>query len=159
MIIKELNVVIETPKGSTEKYDFDPETRFFVLSKLLPAGMMFPYDFGFIPGTRGEDGDPLDVLVLSEFRSFPGCMMKCRLIGAIRATQKERGHDPVRNDRYIAVPFASRQYKEMDVAPDSLVRELEQFFITYNELQGRHFKPMGYIDAAPAYEQIRFIEK
>lgn len=157
MIIKELQVVIETPKGSSEKYDFDPVSRFFMLSKTLPAGMMFPFDFGFIPGTRGEDGDPLDVMVLSEFRTFPGCMMKCRLIGAIKATQRERDGKQVRNDRYIAVPFASKVYKEIDVVPDKLIRELESFFTSYNEQEGKQFKSLGYLDAAPAYEQIKFL--
>ncbi|QJB30379.1 inorganic diphosphatase [Chitinophaga oryzae] len=157
MIIKELHVVIETPKGSSEKYDFDPVSRFFVMSQSLPAGMMFPFDMGFIPGTRAEDGNPLDVMVLSEFKTFTGCMIKCRLIGAIKAIVHEPDGMQVRWDRYIAVPFLSRVYKELDVVPDKLVRELEGFFAAYHGLEGRLFKPAGYLDAAPAYEQIKFV--
>ncbi|MBC9929488.1 inorganic diphosphatase [Chitinophaga qingshengii] len=157
MIIKELHVVIETPKGSSEKYDFDPVSRFFVLSQALPAGMMFPFDMGFIPGTRTEDGNPLDVMVLSEFKTFTGCMMKCRLIGAIKAVIYEADGQPVRRDRYVAVPFLSRMYKELDVVPDRMMRELERFFTAYHELEGKIFKPAGYLDAAPAYEQIKFV--
>jgi inorganic pyrophosphatase len=65
-----VDVVIETPKGSAQKYDYDPDTHFFKLKKILPSGMVFPYDFGFVPDTRGEDGDPLGVIVISEFHSF-----------------------------------------------------------------------------------------
>ncbi|WP_212003559.1 inorganic diphosphatase [Chitinophaga sp. HK235] len=157
MIIKELQVVIETPRGSSEKFDFDPVSRFFVLSKALPAGMVFPFDFGFIPGTRGEDGGPLDILVLSEFKTFSGCMLKCRLIGAVKGIQREADGTQIRNDRYIAVPFVSTVYKEVDVMPDKLIRELEIFLVAYHQLEGKQFRPMGYLDAAPAYEQIKFV--
>jgi inorganic pyrophosphatase len=159
MIIKELPVVIETPKGSSEKYDFDPASRFFVLNKILPAGMVFPYDFGFIMGTRGTDGDPLDVMVISEFKSFPGCLIKCRLLGAIKAEQKEKDGTVFRNDRYIAVPAASRAFKGVDAVSSQTIREIEHFFISYNEQEGKQFTPLGYIEAAPAYEQIKFPEK
>ena len=159
MIIKELPVVIETPKGSSEKYDYDPVSRFFVLNKILPAGMVFPYDFGFILGTKGEDGDPLDVLVISEFKSFPGCLIKCRLLGAIKAQQKEKDGSIIRNDRYIAVPVMSKAYKGIDAISSLAIRELEHFFVTYNEAEGKEFVPLGYIEAAPAYEQIKFPEK
>jgi hypothetical protein len=76
-------VIIETPKGSRNKYAFDPEERIFALKKVLPAGMAFPYDFGFVPSTRGGDGDPLDVLVLMDEPAFPGCKITCRVIGVI----------------------------------------------------------------------------
>jgi inorganic pyrophosphatase len=159
MIIKELPVVIETPRGSSEKYDFDPISKFFVLNKILPAGMVFPYDFGFILGTKGEDGDPLDALVISEFKSFPGCLIKCRLLGAIKAQQREKDGTVVRNDRYIAVPVMSKAYKGVDAISAQAIKELEHFFISYNELEGKEFIPQGYIEAAPAYEQIKFPEK
>lgn len=67
-----IEIVVETPKGSAQKYDYDPKSRFFKMSKILPSGMVFPYDFGFVPDTKGEDGDPLDMIVISEFNSFPG---------------------------------------------------------------------------------------
>src|SRR4029453_15828071 len=78
---KTVRVVIETPKGSRNKYAFDVKDKFFALKKVLPAGMAFPYDFGFVPSTRAEDGDPVDVLVLMDEPAFPGCVLTCRPIG------------------------------------------------------------------------------
>jgi len=78
-----IQVVIETPKGSRNKYAFDPEQKTFQLTKVLPAGMAFPYDFGFVPSTKAEDGDPTDVLVLMDEPAFPGCLLTCRVIGII----------------------------------------------------------------------------
>jgi inorganic pyrophosphatase len=78
-----VRVVIETPKDSRNKYAFDSEDEVFVLKRVLPAGMAFPYDFGFVPSTLAEDGDPVDVLVLMDQPAFPGCVLKCRLVGVI----------------------------------------------------------------------------
>src|SRR5436190_11771989 len=86
-----INAVIDTPKGSRKKYKYDEDLGLFLLRKELPRGASFPYDFGFIPGTRGEDGDPLDVLVLTDEPSFPGCLARVRLIGVIEAEQTEKG--------------------------------------------------------------------
>ena len=83
--------IIETPKGSRNKYAFDPDQRIFELKKVPPAGMAFPYDFGFVPSTVAEDGDPVDVLVLMDEPAFPGCLLRCRLIGIIeRGEQVQR---------------------------------------------------------------------
>jgi inorganic pyrophosphatase len=70
-----LTVIIETPKGSRNKYAYDPKERIYGLRKVLPAGMAFPYDFGFVPSTIADDGDPLDVLVLMDEPAFPGCKL------------------------------------------------------------------------------------
>src|SRR5437868_13907131 len=83
-------VVIETPKGSRNKYAFDPKERVFELKKVLPAGMAFPYDFGFVPSTIGGDGDPVDVLVLMDEPAFPGCKLTCRVIGVIQGEQGDK---------------------------------------------------------------------
>src|SRR5271166_3514779 len=82
-----IRVVIETPKGSRNKYAFDLEQRVFELKTVLPAGMVFPYDFGFVPSTRADDGDPVDVLVLMDEPAFPDCLLKCRVIGVIQGEQ------------------------------------------------------------------------
>jgi len=87
----ELRIVIETPKGSRNKYSYDPECDCMQLSTVLPEGMSFPYDFGFIPSTLGDDGDPLDVLILMDAPVVPGCIVRARLLGAIQAKQKEKG--------------------------------------------------------------------
>src|SRR5215471_17358488 len=78
-----IRVVIETPKGSRNKYAFDLDDEVFVLKKVLPAGMAFPYDFGFVPSTEAEDGDPIDVLVLMDEPAFAGCILTCRPVGVI----------------------------------------------------------------------------
>src|SRR6478736_2318556 len=122
-----ITVIIETPKGSTEKYDYDPVLKMFRLKKILPTGMVFPFDFGFIPDTKGEDGDPLDIIVLSEFQSFPGCVVDCRLIGAITAEQSEKGKT-VRNDRFVAIPEVSLLFaniKTLADLPQNITEQLE----------------------------------
>jgi len=153
-----LEVVIETPKGSAQKYDYDPKQRFFKLKKVMPAGMVFPFDFGFIPDTKGQDGDPLDIIVISDLKSFPGCCMECRLIGAITAEQTEEGKT-VRNDRFLSVPEASQLFSEVqsiDDLPPETIEQLEDFFINYNKQEGRKFKPLDRISAKKAFDLIKF---
>jgi len=152
-----ITAIIETPRGSTEKYDYDEKSGFFKLKKILPSGMMFPYDFGFIPGTKGEDGDPLDIIIISEFHSFPGCMMDCRLIGALKAVQTEK-KKKIRNDRFIAIPVQSTTFKKIETANDlshNKVEELEQFFINYNKAEGKTFKPLNMLSAKEAIKLLK----
>jgi inorganic pyrophosphatase len=153
-----LRVVIETPKGSHNKYDYDPECDCFELATALPEGMTFPYDFGFIPSTLGEDGDPLDVLVLMDFPVMPGCLLNARLIGAIRAEQKEKGKDWIRNDRLIAIAQHARTHtgvhKLKDLRPH-LLQEITAFFQDYNKEHGKKFKPVGDCDAELALDLVR----
>jgi inorganic pyrophosphatase len=139
-----LNVIIETPKGSRNKLTYDPERGLFELGKVLPCGMVFPFDFGFIPSTRGEDGDPLDILVLLEESLPVGCLVPAELVAVIEAEQKEDGKTE-RNDRLIAIAAVngSEQSNRPDGASDQLLREIEQFFISYNLLAGKEFKPLG----------------
>lgn len=85
-----VNVIIDTPKGSRNKFKFDEQAECFRLSRILPVGASFPYDFGSIPGTLAEDGDPLDVLVIAEEASFAGCLLSARLIGAVRAPSRRK---------------------------------------------------------------------
>jgi inorganic pyrophosphatase len=137
-----VTVIVETPKGKGLKYDFDPETGYIFLKKIMPAGMVFPFDFGFVPGTIGEDGDPIDVIVISELESFPGCAMECRIIGAIQAKQQEKDGQTMRNDRYIAVPVVSHLYaavQELKQFPQEIIGQLELFFQNYNEQAGKKF--------------------
>src|SRR3954471_2088682 len=109
MKLDTIQVIIETPKGSRQKYHYDEQTRVISMKKLLPQGMVFPFDFGLIPQTKGQDGDPLDILLLSEFSSFPGCQHECRLIGGFKAKQSEgkKGEKVVRNDRIFGIPVLS----------------------------------------------------
>jgi inorganic pyrophosphatase len=130
-------VIIETPRGSRNKYKYDEESGRIKLSKVMPEGMMFPYDFGFIPGTKADDGDPLDVLVLSDEPMFPGCEVECRLIGVIKANQKEKGEEN-RNDRIIAVARASVLYagvKELSDLEPAVLKQIEAFFTNYQKVR------------------------
>lgn len=152
-----ITAVVETPKGSAQKYDFDPENKWFKLKKIMPAGMVFPYDFGFIPDTLGEDGDPLDIIVISELKSFPGCVMDCRVIGGIIANQTENGKT-VRNDRFLAIPEASEMFKEIKSIkdlPKDITKQLTTFFINYNELAGKKFEPLGEVNETEALKLIK----
>src|ERR1043166_1586158 len=97
-----VNAVIETPKGSRVKYSYDEETGLLRLKKALPEGMVFPFNFGFIPGTKAEDGDPLDVLIVNEEALVPGCLVEARPIAVIEAKQGKKGGKQVRNDRLVA---------------------------------------------------------
>ena len=110
----ELRVVIETPKGSRNKYDYDPECDCLDLATALPEGMSFPYDFGFVPSTLGEDGDPLDILILMDVPVVPGCVIRARPVGAIEAKQKAKGEEWERNDRLIAVATHAQTHRRLE---------------------------------------------
>jgi inorganic pyrophosphatase len=153
-----LRAVIETPKGSSNKYDYDPEYGCFALAKTLPEGLAFPFDFGFIPSTRGEDGDPLDILVLMDFPAVTGCVVNARLIGCIRAKQKEKGEAAIRNDRFIAISRDSRTLSHVSSLADlrpGLMDEIKEFFIQYNKLAGKKFKPLGDCGAKEALALVK----
>ena len=137
-----INVIIETPKGSRNKFQFDPRRRGFTLHSVLPAGADFPYDFGFVPDTKAADGDPLDVLLLMDESAFPGCLVVSRVVGVIEAEQSEDGR-MIRNDRIIAVAHDAHDYRDVRSLKDlnhHLLRELEHFFVSYNQMRGKKFK-------------------
>ena len=140
-----LNAVIETPSGSRNKFKFDEKLGFFALSSVLPEGMVFPHAFGFVPSTKAEDGDPEDVLVIMDEPTFTGCIVATRLVGVIEAEQTEDG-ETERNDRLIAVAAHSRDYSEiqkLDDLNENMIKEIEQFFITYNKERGKKFRVLG----------------
>src|SRR6476620_9995171 len=112
-----LNVVIDTPKGSRNKYAFDFKIDAYKLKAVLPHGSVFPFDFGSIPGTVADDGDPLDVLVLMDEPVFIGCLIEARLVGVIEAEQSEDGKTE-RNDRLIAVAAKSPTHAEVKSLSD-----------------------------------------
>jgi inorganic pyrophosphatase len=134
-----VRVIIDTPQGSRNKYKYDEELHCFTLSRVLPVGMSFPHDFGYIPGTLAADGDALDVMVLVEAPGIVGCLMEVHLVGVLEAEQHET-NTTIRNDRLIAVAETAVNKSEittLDELPNSLLDELEQFFVNYNRLQGR----------------------
>lgn len=151
------DVVIETPRGCRNKYAYDEKAKAFRLKKVLPAGAVFPFDFGFLPGTKGGDGDPLDVLVILDEPAFPGCVVECRIIGALKALQSEK-EGMERNDRLIGVAVASHTYHDIaDIGDlnEQVRDEIRHFFISYNEQAGKRFEPKGWADAVEAESIIR----
>jgi inorganic pyrophosphatase len=138
-------VVVETPKGSRNKFAFDTNERIFELKKVLPAEMAFPYDFGFVPSTKADDGDPVDVLVLMDEPAFPGCMLMYRPIGVIEGEQGDK-KDKERNDRIVAVEQDAHSWadiKSIDDLGKKFCRELEEFFVNYHKLSGEKYRVLG----------------
>jgi inorganic pyrophosphatase len=143
----EVHVVVETPRGSAAKLEFDPELQAFTLSKSLMLGLSYPYDWGFVPSTKGEDGDPIDVLVLHDAATSPGLVLKCKIIGVLEVLQKESGKKQIRNDRLIAVPRDSHREKSEDNArdlPKQVREEIEKFFVATDELEDKELKFLGW---------------
>lgn len=154
-------VIIETPKGSRNKYAFDPEERVFDLTKVLPAGMEFPYDFGFVPSTEADDGDPIDVLVLMDDRAFPGCRLRCRPIGIIEGEQGEK-KEAERNDRVVCVEHGTHSYthiRHIDDLGKGFEKELENFFVNYHQLAGKTYRVLSVKGPVQARRQVEKCRK
>jgi inorganic pyrophosphatase len=137
--------IIETPKGCRNKFDYDPDSGLFMLGGLLPEGMMFPFDFGFIPSTLGDDGDPLDVMVLMDAPAHVGCLIEVRIIGVITAEQMEDGKTET-NDRLLGVAVHSYDHEDLETINDvsrTLLAQVEEFFVSYNKQRGKKFKVTG----------------
>lgn len=141
-------------RGSRNKIKYDPSSRQFKLSKVMPEGMVFPYDFGFVPSTKSGDGDPLDVLVLTDDPLFPGCLVECSLIGALKTKQKEKRRTN-RNDRLIAVADQSVLYSDIktlkELNPKALA-QIEAFFVNYQKVRGVEVTILGYAGPREAKE-------
>ena len=153
-----LQTVIETPKGSRNKFDFDAESGLFKLGGAMPSGAIFPFDFGFVPSTLGEDGDPLDILLLMDAPAFAGCLVGARLVGVIEAKQTERDGKTVRNDRLIAVAEHSRVQSEVQTLEHlnaARLDEIEYFFQSYNTFKGKTFEVLARSDGERALHLVR----
>jgi inorganic pyrophosphatase len=140
------HAVIEAAQGTRNKLKYLPELGALSLHAVLPLGTSFPYDFGFVPSTVGDDGDPLDVLVFMDQPVPPGTVVPCRLIGVIEAQQKEKGEKARRNDRLLAVAAKTHRYgqwQKLGDVPDNVLEEIERFFVFYNQQKGVTFKPLA----------------
>jgi inorganic pyrophosphatase len=149
---------IETPAGHRTKYRWDPKKRVFMVSKILPSGMTFPYDFGFVPDTKSGDGDPLDAMVIADEALAVGAVVECRVLGVIEIeTSNPESGKVTRNDRLVLVPVASlrgtRWRHVDDIGP--IVDEITEFFRTYITREGRHFELLGTRGRAEALALIR----
>jgi inorganic pyrophosphatase len=154
-----IQVIVETPKGSRNKFAFDPQQKIFVLRRILPVGMVFPLDFGFLPKTKAPDGDPLDVLLIMDEPGFPGVAVRARLVGVLEGEQTQENGTKSRNDRLLAVAEATQVYagiEDLKQVPKALLSQLEEFFVNYHRIQGRQYRPLGWKGADVA---MRSIEK
>ncbi len=153
---KNINAIIETPRGSRNKYNFDKNTGLFCLKKILPAGICFPLDFGFIPHTKAEDGDPMDILVFMDEPGFPGILVECMVVGIIAAEQ-EKDNKMIRNDRVVGVAIESSTYaniKSITDISESFLHELSRFFEIYHKEEGNIYKTLKIDEANEAINLI-----
>jgi inorganic pyrophosphatase len=127
-----LRVVVEVPRGCAVKLKYAPDLGAFEYGRLLPLGLTYPYDWGFVPGTKAEDGDPLDALVLADVSSFPGVVIPCRALGTVLVSQRNEKGKRERNDRLVVVPVAAERLRHL-ASPRSLParmrEEIERFFL------------------------------
>lgn len=132
---KTCRAIVETPKGRRNKFKYEEEERMFSLSRVLPQGFVFPFDFGFIPSTAADDGDPLDIIVLMDEPAHVGCLLTVRIVGVIKLVQTENG-EKSENDRLIGVTVQSDQYKDVKSIDDvnqSFVQQIAEFMGLYNK--------------------------
>jgi inorganic pyrophosphatase len=149
--------VIEAKAGSRNKFKFTPELGALILHKVLPLGTSFPYCFGFVPGTLGEDGDPLDILLFMDEAAEPGTIVPCHLVGMIEAQQTEK-RKTIRNDRLLAVADESDRYREcrkLADIDDEVLDEIEKFFVFYNEQRGTKFQPLRRVGRSAAQKAVK----
>ena len=149
--------VVETPRGSRAKLSFDPKLKGFTLSKPLLAGLTYPYDWGFVPSTKAEDGDPLDVLIIHDAATYPGLIVQCRPIGILEVMQTTKGKKE-RNDRLFA--FTDRSPFEGDLQDvrdlqKRAIEELEKFFQATDALEDKKLDFLGWRGPGRAIKSIR----
>jgi len=148
----EVNAVIEIPRGDTNKYEYDKELHVFRLDRNLYSPVHYPGDYGFIPSTLSDDGDPLDVLVLVDAPSFTGCVMTVRPIGALRMTDQES-----EDEKILAVGLNNPIYKSLNDYSElypHLLLEIEHFFSIYKELEAKRTRIKGWEDADVARKSV-----
>ena len=143
----DVTVVVETPKASRNKYKYDPECRALRLAAVLGEGLAFPHDFGFIPSTLGEDGDPLDVLLFLDHGVPPTTVATARLIGVLEVRQRDRGEKTwKRNDRFFAVATHAHAHQHLKTLADlrpHMLDEIESFFVHYARLNGKQLEVLA----------------
>jgi inorganic pyrophosphatase len=143
-----LHVVVESPRGSTVKLKYDPKLRAFTISRPLTRGLRYPYDWGFIPGTRGPDGDPLDAMVYWDVATWPGVVLPCRALGVLQVEQNPSGgQGRERNDRLLLVPVSAARAENLRSHESLSSREreeLEHFFLTAVAFANKDARILGW---------------
>lgn len=146
----EMNVIVEIPRGSNNKYEIDKETGLIKLDRVLHSAQTYPFDYGFVPQTLWDDGDALDVMLLTTNPLMPGLLIPARPVGIVRMTDSGEGDDKV-----IAVPLDDPRWNEVKDLPDvnkHTLKEIEHFFTTYKKLQNKEVEVTGFDNAAAARE-------
>jgi inorganic pyrophosphatase len=154
---KHINVIIETPLGSCFKYAYDPSMDVMIVNHQLPKGYFFAFNFGFIPNTLAEDGDPLDVIVYSDEHCLSGALIQCRVVGALIARQKKDSRT-IHNDRIIAVPAGTKVYdtiKKVSDIDNRILREYENFFVSYENYRGVAFNVVKWVSPVQAISAVK----
>ena len=153
----DVHVVVETPRGSRAKFAYDPKLESFALSKSLLTGLSYPHDWGFVPSTKADDGDPLDIMVIHDATTFPGLVVTCRVIGILQIEQNRKKKSE-RNDRLFAVPRRShseRALKDVRDLTKPIQEELEKFFIATDELEDKKLNIIGWKGPKAAVQAIK----
>jgi len=150
---------VESPRGSTLKFKYDPERSVITLARPLPAGLVYPFDWGFVPSTEGPDGDPVDAFVLWDASSYPGIVLTCRAIGVLRVEQnskEKKGRE--RNDRIAAMTVAAARWESIRSVRDLSTRmreEVEQFFLASVAFEKKDAKILGWAGPREALALVR----
>src|SRR5258708_11822476 len=152
-----VHAVVETPRGSRCKLEFDTKLRAFTLAKPLLVGLTYPYDWGFIPSTKAEDGDPLDILIIHDAGTYPGLVLRCKPIGVLEVLQSTKSSKE-RNDRVFAVPERSPfegDLQDVRRLPARAIKELERFFEATDALEAKTLKFLGWRGPTHAIKTIK----
>jgi inorganic pyrophosphatase len=153
----DVHVVVETPRGSRAKFAYDPKLETFILRKSLLTGLTYPHDWGFVPSTKADDGDPLDIMVIHDAATFPGLVVTCRVIGILQIEQKSKNKSE-RNDRLFAVPrrsHAEQALEDVRELTKPIQEELEKFFIATDELENKKLEIIGWKGPKTAVQTIK----
>jgi inorganic pyrophosphatase len=153
------HIVVESPRGWAVKLKYSAELGAFSISRPLPLGLTYPFDWGFVPSTRAPDGDPVDAAVFWDVATFPGVVIPCRAFALIKVEQNRAdGSGRARNDRILAVPIEGRRQRDLTPAtalPPRVRDELELFFLTAAALEGKDPRIIGWDEPAAALELVR----
>jgi inorganic pyrophosphatase len=153
-----VRVVVEAPRGCGVKLKYDPRLGAFEYGRVLPLGLTYPYDWGFVSGTRAEDGDPLDALVLGDVPSYPGVVIPSRPIGVVLLDQKNDDGERERNDRLVLVPLGAARFADLRDAgalPRRTREEIERFFLDTTFFTQKNARVLGWKGPAEADALVR----
>lgn len=148
-----VHVLVEIPKGSRNKYEFNQELGIIALDRTLYSAVFYPTDYGFVPGTESRDGELLDAMVMTEEPTFPGCLIQVRVIGVLTISRSSG----LSEQKLLSVPVSEPRYSEYgDITdvPQHLLREIEHFFEVFKELEGSYIRVQGWGGTRQAQETL-----